>query len=665
MEVTDLKNEKSQQLVHAIYKDAEVIFLLNKKEHTYEMLKKNAFWQELMNETGTWKELYTTVVIQSVSGEDTYKDNEYDQFIDESFFLKERYQGTIMKQRDGKREAFGLYLVRISEEFSGLIIQCVEERLQRDRIELEKSHTIQEEYLFSMIVNLADDTCINPNTTEISAERQDFMEITYSDWRLKIVNMFLESDRPLFLRMTAPEHIINTLEEQMSFGFEIQMMNMQGAFIWVRLRFTKMRGFSRENPCFVYTVQDIHEDMMRFLNQESTVQAIEEQNKRLQKADKEKTKYFSSMSHEIRTPINAILGMNEVILREAKEENIRAYARDIKSASKYLLSIVNDILDYSKIEAGKMEIVPVEYSTAEMIHSICNLVSIRLEQKDLKFYVKVAEDVPSKLYGDEIRISQIIVNLLTNSVKYTERGSVTFSVETATTENYPFALRVGVQDTGIGIRKEDQEKLFADYQRLDTERNRKIEGTGLGMSIVVGLLKQMDSQLEVESTYGEGSVFSFVLPQKIVDQTPVKLQEDAGAAEKNELPTEIVDVSERKIMIVDDNLMNLRVAKALLRPYQMEVEVANSGKQCLQKLESNQYDMIFLDHMMPEMDGVQTLQEIQKMKKGNSNMPVIALTANASPGARDEYRSFGFTDYLEKPLTAKALDHIIHKYLED
>ena len=618
-----------------------------------------------MNEKGTWKELYATVFVQNALGQDPYKENQYGKFIDESFFRREHYQGNIIKYRNGKREAFSLYLTKISEEFSGLVILCLEERIQKDMIELEKSYTIQEEYLFSMIVNLSNDTCINPNTTEISVQRQDYMQLSYSDWRLKIVDMFLDSDRPLFLRMTAPEYIINTLEEQLSFAFELQMMNRQGIFIWVRLRFTKMRGFSRENPCFVYTVQDIHEDMMRFLNQECTVQAIEEQNKRLQKADKEKTKYFSSMSHEIRTPINAILGMNEVILREAKEKNIRAYARDIKSASKYLLSIVNDILDYSKIEAGKMEIVPVEYSTAEMIHSICNLVSIRLEQKDLEFHVKVAEDVPSKLYGDEIRISQIIVNLLTNSVKYTERGSVTFSVETATTKEHPFALRVMVQDTGIGIGKEDQEKLFADYQRLDTERNRKIEGTGLGMSIVVGLLKQMDSQLEVESTYGEGSVFSFVLPQKIVDQTPVKLQEDAGAAEKNELPTEIVDVFERKILIVDDNLMNLRVAKALLRPYQMEVEVANSGKQCLQKLESNQYDMIFLDHMMPEMDGVQTLQEIQKMEKGNSNMPVIALTANASPGARDEYRSFGFTDYLEKPLTAKALDYIIRRYLVD
>ena len=665
MDVKDSNDKRLQQIMDAICEEAEVIFLINKKERTYKMLRKNRYWQALMNEKGTWKELYATVFVQNALGQDPYKENQYGKFIDESFFRREHYQGNIIKYRNGKREAFSLYLTKISEEFSGLVILCLEERIQKDMIELEKSYTIQEEYLFSMIVNLSNDTCINPNTTEISVQRQDYMQLSYSDWRLKIVDMFLDSDRPLFLRMTAPEYIINTLEEQLSFAFELQMMNRQGIFIWVRLRFTKMRGFSRENPCFVYTVQDIHEDMIRLLNQESIVQAIEEQNKRLQKADKEKTKYFSSMSHEIRTPINAILGMNEVILREAKEENIRAYAKDIKSASKYLLSIVNDILDYSKIEAGKMEIVPVEYSTAEMIHSICNLVSSRLEQKDLEFHVKVAEDVPSKLYGDEIRISQIIVNLLTNSVKYTERGSVTFSVETATTKEHPFALRVMVQDTGIGIRKEDQEKLFADYQRLDTERNRKIEGTGLGMSIVVGLLKQMDSQLEVESTYGEGSAFSFVLPQKIVDQTPVKLQEDAGAAEKNELPTEIVDVSERKIMIVDDNLMNLRVAKALLRPYQMEVEVANSGKQCLQKLESNQYDMIFLDHMMPEMDGVQTLQEIQKMEKGNSNMPVIALTANASPGARDEYRSFGFTDYLEKPLTAKALDHIIRRYLVD
>ncbi len=347
--------------------------------------------------------------------------------------------------------------------------------------------TIQENYLFSMIVDLKNDTCKNSTTTELSVDRQDYLDIKYSQWRYMIANMFLPDDKSMFLMMSEPEYIIHQLEQEKLFKFEIQMQNMQGEYIWVRLMFNHMKGFSRENPVFVYTVQDIHEDMLRLLQQENIIAAVEEKNQQLTDINMAKTVFISNMSHEIRTPINAVLGMDEMILRETTDETIRSYANDIKTAGKMLLSIINDILDFSKIEVGKMEIIPVEYRVADMIQDIYNLISIRLKEKQLAFHTEIEETIPSLLYGDELRIKQVIINILTNAVKYTETGSITFHVSHTKIDSDKIGLAIKITDTGIGMKQDEMKNLFTAFQRLDEQRNRRIEGTGLGMSIVVRL----------------------------------------------------------------------------------------------------------------------------------------------------------------------------------
>ncbi len=642
--------EDFNKIAALLYEDYECIFQVDNESATYQTLKYGPRWRNLLDERGSLEQLYFYLFTNRRDNA-TSEQTAYRNFTDLNFFRKEKYHGDLEIFFDGIGHMFEITLLKMSDTTAAVLIRSIDDYAQSNRLELDKIDAIQENYLFSMMVNLADDTCINPNTTEISAARQDFLDIRYSDWRIMILNMFQESDRPMFLRMSSPEYIINTLEIQNNFEFELQMMNMEGRYIWVKLSFTRMKGFSRNNPRFVYTVKDINDDMLRLLNQESIIKAVEEQNARLQKADREKTKYFSSMSHEIRTPINAIMGMNEVILRESKEETIRAYANDVTSSGKYLLSIVNDILDISKIEAGKMEIVPVEYDIYEMIREINTIISARIGERPLEYITKISPDLPHRLYGDEIRITQIIINILTNAVKYTPEGQVVFAVEPAGNADGQFAIRVTVSDTGIGIKQEDMDRLFRAYERLDAQKNRNIEGTGLGMSIVVSLLEQMGSRLEVESTYGKGSVFSFVLTQKKVSSNEERSGENLS------------DVSDKQILIVDDTAVNLKVATALLRPYKMTVHTAQSGKICLEKLAEDKYDLIFLDYMMPEMNGVETLHAIRGLGNQYQSIPIIALTADASAGMRKQLVDHGFTEYLEKPINPKKLDEIIRIYL--
>ena len=664
--VENHKNRDSEQekIYSAIFREVDCVILANNVTGTYRCLKITPFWEEIIGNTGTLSDLYYLLFVKKSESHKGEQDDKYKTFIDESFFQKEKYLGEIsVHNQEGEKEEYGCILVKLSEEEAFVFLFSISSKIHSQRIEYEKMDTIQEQYLFSMIGDLHNDICLNPNTTEANASRQDYVNLKYSDWRMKISNMFLEADKEIFLRKTSPEYVINTLEEQASFQFELLMLNMDGKYIWVRFTFTRMKNFSRENARFVFTVTDINEDMLRLLNQKNIIKAVEEQNKRLQDADKEKTKYFSNMSHEIRTPINAILGMNEVILRETNEENIKSYANDIKNASRMLLSIVNDILDYSKIEAGKMEIVPVEYNVSDMIKNIYKLIIGRADEKSLEVVVKVGQDIPQTLYGDEIRITQVILNLLINAVKYTERGEIAFSVMPTNDTKGHFALAVSVEDTGIGIKEGDLEKLCEEYTRLDAKKNRSVEGTGLGMSIVVGLLAQMGSRLEVESTYGVGSKFSFVIPQKVVssDKTTEFSKDELNCNSVEE--QENMDYSSKKVLIVDDNVVNLKVASALLKPYQVKVDIANSGKECLDKLNKEEYDLIFVDHMMPEMDGIETLSKIREKGDDYRSLPVIALTANAAPGVKDTYISLGFTDYLEKPVMAECLERIIKMYL--
>ncbi len=387
-------------------------------------------------------------------------------------------------------------------------------------------------------------------------------------------------------------------------------------------------------------------------------------------ANEAKSEFLSNMSHEIRTPINAMLGMNEMILRESNDKSILSYSENIKTAGKSLLRLVNDILDFSKIEAGKMELITVDYDLSSLISDLINSVHNRTEDKGLTLELKLDRDIPRHLHGDEMRIRQVISNLLSNAVKYTEKGGIVFSMgyESIDGDAGSILLKVSVKDTGIGIKEEDRKKLFEQFVRIEEDRNRNIEGTGLGMNITKSLLEMMGSTLEVESTYGEGSVFSFALKQKVTDREPLgdyseayrkQLLEKEGYHEK-------FTAKDARILVVDDNPMNLLVFKSLVKQTGVTVDTGDSGFEAVTLTSGTKYDMIFLDHMMPEKDGIETLNEIRN-DPGNPNRdtPYVCLTANAISGARDMYISAGFDDYLSKPIDPDTLEEMMLEFLPD
>lgn len=387
------------------------------------------------------------------------------------------------------------------------------------------------------------------------------------------------------------------------------------------------------------------------------------------RANQAKSEFLANMSHEIRTPLNAVLGMNEMILREAGESgSIRTYAWNIKSASETLLSLINDILDFSKIESGKMEIVETTYSLSSVLNDIFNMVRFKAEQKGLEFNIQVDESIPDALEGDEVRVRQVIVNILNNAVKYTPEGSVTFKVGWTRLPSGNAMMEFSSIDTGIGIREEDMGKLFSQFERLDLKKNRAVEGTGLGLSITIRLVKMMGGELKVESVYEKGSTFTVILPQKISDYTPIgnfRERAEAMVRQQNDYHESFV-APDAEILVVDDSDMNLFVVENLLKKTLIQITKSTSGQDCLEKIASHHYDVIFLDHMMPGMDGIETLERAKAMDDSKcKDTPIIALTANAIAGVREMFLQKGFTDYLSKPVDSKALEHMLQKYLPE
>lgn len=402
-------------------------------------------------------------------------------------------------------------------------------------------------------------------------------------------------------------------------------------------------------------------DKIRKLNRE-----YEKAKDEAERANEAKSLFLSNMSHEIRTPINAVLGMNEMILRECADEQIRSYAENIRSSGKTLLFLINDILDMSKIESGKMEIIPVEYEPANLMMDLWNVIFLRAQEKDLSVRFSLDETLPGKLFGDDVRIKQIVTNLLTNAVKYTPQGGLEMRVAYERRGEGQINLIISVKDTGMGIKKEDMGKLFESFQRLDEEKNRNIEGTGLGMNITMSLLSLMDGDMKVESEYGKGSTFTVTIPQGIVCDEPagdfetIKNRQEQGSREKSQ----IFEAPEARVLVVDDNAMNLTVFTSLLKRTRMNITTAASGKECLEMVKKEPYHIIFMDHMMPEMDGIETLHEIQKLRDfPNRETPVIVLTANAVAGAREAYLKEGFVDFLTKPIDGELLEQTVETYL--
>lgn len=384
-----------------------------------------------------------------------------------------------------------------------------------------------------------------------------------------------------------------------------------------------------------------------------------------EKANRAKSVFLTNMSHEIRTPLNAIMGMDELILRESTSEEISGYAGDIKEAGKILLSIINDILDMSRIESGRLEVKTDNYELNSLLYNVYTMISMKAEEKGLSFQMDINETIPNCLYGDEIRLKQCMMNLLTNAVKYTKKGKVIFKVGFSSRSEGNIMLHIEVTDTGIGIRQNDLDKIFRSFERVDYQKNKGIEGTGLGLNITRELVRMMGGSLEVDSVYGEGSTFRFSIPQgvrKNVAIGTVKMQNPNN--NKPHISLYQFIAPDARVLIVDDNAVNIAVVKGLLKKCRIQTDEAFSGTECLEKVSKNHYDLILMDHMMPGMDGVETFKKIRQMKHSQSgSVPCIALTANAIAGSKEQYLAAGFTDYLSKPINIDELYRQLSKYL--
>ena len=431
--------------------------------------------------------------------------------------------------------------------------------------------------------------------------------------------------------------------------------------------------FSRKEAFFdsYFTLIIVGVIMTALLSYQATLfyrenERVSRQKKEIEELNRSQSHFFSSMSHEIRTPINSILGLNEVILRQSDaSDEIINDASIIQGAGKMLLALVNDILDFSKIDAGRMDIVPVRYKLSDMMSEIVNMIMPQAKEKGLKFNADIDPDTPAELVGDEIRIRQIIVNLLNNAVKYTESGSVSIHVYSKSDNDDNINLIAVIKDTGIGIKEDVIPTLFDAFARMDQEKNRKIEGTGLGLSIVKQLINLMNGDIKVDSIYGQGTTFTALIPQKMVEGSDkIGNINIISHAAKRSTYKSMFTAPNAKILIVDDVKMNLLVEQKLLRETKVDIDTALSGREALELTKKNHYDVILMDHLMPEMDGIECLKLIRSQKEGScTDVPIIILTANVGTNTDEYYKTTGFDDQIGKPVSGRALEEVLIKHL--
>jgi len=488
-----------------------------------------------------------------------------------------------------------------------------------------------------------------------------------ADYQIKIMNdtasIFFGEYRELSNINELPIDRLFELDQDEVFSFEGGIQHVSSICrnnqIFCELSISKIHDNYGDLIGYIIIVADMSDQI-------KAMHRLEEAKEEAETANKTKSTFLANMSHEIRTPMNAIIGLSELVLNMDLQNEVRECVTDIKTSSKNLLAIINDILDISRLESGKAEVICEPYYTASILRDIRTIINSQAQQKGLKFIMNLDPNIPDKLYGDKVRIRGILINLLNNAVKYTNTGSITFSMKVMSTNNDTVRLEYKIIDTGIGIKDDEIETIFDSFSQVNRKINRSVEGTGLGLSIVKGYVKLMGGHISVASTYGKGSMFSVILEQKILDNQSIHNIESLSNTSVDEFSLGSMKIRNITALVVDDNKMNLKVSGRSISHYGLEVDTASSGADAIKLCQEKSYDLIFMDQMMPGMDGVEAMQRIRRLSPFYDHggpCKIVVLTANAINGMREQLTGNGFDDYLGKPINFSQLETIFKKYI--
>ncbi|MBE5938430.1 MAG: response regulator [Lachnospiraceae bacterium] len=655
-----VREEEYSDILVALTDAYEAVYMVDAEEETIETLKRtssmNVRWFGIENYNAGMELLLTNMPWEVADKfRDRFSINNIKKLI---YSDKSRSYVEMKTKKSGVTKWYGITMMTIKSNRVVVMVQDISERIINDRRSRHLSSVIglvfkdYFDYLYE--INIDDNKFYMLENSDDCFERKRLN--SFDDIVARLQSRCYPEDMDILTEFFSYDELRELNAENNEKSLEIR--NIDGKWYTMTFHYSVVED---KNEIFIIIKNNDVMKRKELEDMRKLSDAVEE----AEKSNHAKSVFLANMSHEIRTPLNGIIGMNEMIIRETKEEETRKSASVVLSSGKILLALINDILDFSKIESGKMDIVDVDYSMSKVINNITSMIKVRAEDKGLAFELKIEDGLPDKLYGDDIRLKQIITNILTNAVKYTQKGKVTLYVGYKLIDDYHIELVISVTDTGIGIKQENMESLFRSFERLDMLHNRSIEGTGLGMTITSRLLDMMNGMISVESEYGKGSTFQIIVPQIVRD---INSRVDFNESEDVNVQKIIDDKTVfdgAEILVVDDNKINLMVAEKMLKNLGCKVDCALSGMAGIRKACDKTYDIIFLDHLMPELDGVEILHMLnENPDNSNTDTPVIIMTANAISGVKDYYIGEGFTDYVPKPIDREHLKKVISKYLK-